>query len=180
MNVSASAKKTNLSPGQTLIVGVGNPLLGDEGVGCHIIEMLSGIALPSDVRILDCGCNLLNLASYINRPQRIILIDAVRAGGKPGQIHRFDFEELDTIKTESPSAHQFRIVDVLRLLKRVYPSLMCCKITIMGIEPGAIGLSTELSKEVKDNIANLTRLVIEEVSFAYCEVNHGKCQNIGC
>jgi hydrogenase maturation protease len=175
MKVSASAKKRNDSPRQTVIVGVGNPLLGDEGIGCHIIEKLSGMALPSDVRILDCGCNLLNLASYINRPQRIIVIDAVRAGGKPGQIHRFDFDELDTIKTESPSAHQLRIVEVLWLLKRVYPSLTCCKITIMGIEPAALGLNTKLSEEVKNNIANLTRLVLEEVSFAYFEVNHGKC-----
>ena len=165
MNASASAKKKNLSPEQTLIVGVGNPLLGDEGIGCHIIEKLSGMDLPSDVRILNCGCDLLNLASYINRPQRIIVIDAVRAGGKLGQIHRFDFDEFDTIKTENPFAHQLRIVDVLRLLKRVYPSLTCCKITIMGIEPAALGLSTELSEEVKDNIANLTRLVLEEVSL---------------
>jgi hydrogenase maturation protease len=179
MNVSASAKKSNESPEQTLIVGVGNPLLGDEGIGCHIIEKLSGMALPPDIRILDCGCDLLNLVSYINRPQRIIVIDAVRAGGEPGQIHRFDFDELDNIKTESPSAHQLRIVDVLQLLKQAYPSLKCCKITVMGIEPGAIGLGTELSEEVTENIANLTRLVLEEVSFAYCEVNYGKCQNIG-
>jgi hydrogenase maturation protease len=184
MNASASAKKRSQSPGQTFIVAVGNPLLGDEGVGCHIVEKLSQMAMPADICILDCGCDLLNLASFMDRPRRIIVIDAVRAGGKPGQIHRFDFDELDSIRTlgqgtESSSAHQLQIVDTLRLLKQSYPCLTSCKITIMGIEPGALGLSTELSEEVNENVADLTRLVVEEVSFAYCEVNHGKCENNG-
>jgi hydrogenase maturation protease len=174
MNVSASARKRNQSPGQTLIVGVGNSLLGDEGIGCHVIERLSQMSMPADVNILDCGCDLLNLASYIDKPRRIIVIDAVRAGGKPGQIYRFDFNELDEIQTKSTSAHQLRIVDALRLLKQAYRSLTCCEITIIGIEPGALGLSTKLSEEVNENIANLTRLVVEEISFAYCEVNHEK------
>lgn len=180
MNLSASAKKKNLSPGRTLIVGVGNPLLGDEGTGCHVIERLSQMSMPAGVSILDCGCDLLNLASYIGRPRRIIVIDAVRAGGKPGQIYRFDFDELDEIRTlgtgnESSSVHQLRIVDALRLLKQTYRSLTCCEITVIGIEPGTLGLSTGLSEQVNKNITNLTRLVLEEVSFAYCEVNHGKC-----
>jgi hydrogenase maturation protease len=178
MNVSASAKKRNQPPGLTLIVGVGNPLLGDEGLGCHVVENLSQMAMPADVRILDCGCDLLNLASFIDRPQRIIVIDAIRAGGKPGQIHSFDFDELDSIRSRSSSAHQPRIVDALRLLKQAYPCLTSCKITVMGIEPCALDLSTELSEEVNENVANLTRLVLEEASFTYCEVNYGKCENL--
>lgn len=165
MSVSASTKKGNESQGQTLIVGVGNPLLGDEAVGWHIIENLSQMAMPADVRILDCGCDLLNIASCIDRPRRIIVIDAIRVGGKPGQIHTFDFDELDAIQTRRSSAHQLQIVDALRLLKQTYPCLTCCKITFMGIEPGSLGLSTELSEEVNKSIANLTRLVLEEVSL---------------
>jgi hydrogenase maturation protease len=163
MSVSASAKKRNQSPGQTLIVGVGNPLLGDEGIGCRVVEKLSQMAMPVDVRILDCGCDLLNLASCIDSPRRIIVIDAIRAGGKPGQIHTFDFDELDAIRTRSSSAHQLRIVDAMRLLKQIYPCLTCCKITVMGIEPESLGLSTELSEQVNESIDNLTKLVIDDV-----------------
>jgi hydrogenase maturation protease len=180
MSVSAWAKKRNQSPGQTLIVGVGNPLLGDEGIGCHIVEKLSQMVMPADVSILDCGCDLLNLASCIDKPQRIIVIDAIRAGGKPGQVCKFDLDELDTIRAKSCSAHQVRIADALRLLRQVYPHLACCKITIMGIEPGALGLGAGLSEQVNENIADLTRLVLEEISFVCCEVNHGKCENHGC
>jgi hydrogenase maturation protease len=165
MSVSASAKKRNVSSGQTLIVGVGNPLLGDEGVGWHIVENLSQMVMPDDVRILDCGCDLLNLASCIDKPRRIIVVDAIRAGGKPGQIHTFNLDELDAIQTQKASAHQLQIVDTLRLLKQTYPCLACCKITVMGIEPGALELSTELSEEVNKSIANLTRLVLEEISL---------------
>lgn len=164
MSVSTSTKKRNGSPGQTLIVGVGNPLLGDDAVGWHIVENLSQMVMPTEVRILDCGCDLLNLASCIDKPRMIIVVDAIRAGGKPGQIHTFDLDELDAIQTKKPSAHQLQIVDALRLLKQMYPCLTYCKITVMGIEPGALELSTELTEEVNESIANLTRLVLEEVS----------------
>jgi hydrogenase maturation protease len=179
MSASASAKKRSESLGRTLIVGVGNTLLGDEGVGPCILENLRRMAMPPDVSILDCGCDLLNLASYIDKPQRLIVIDAIRAGGTPGQIHAFDFNELDVLQTRISSAHQIQIVDALRLLKRVYPCLIRCKITVMGIEPGVIELRTELSDQVNQNIANLTRLVLEEVSFPYREVNHEKCKDNG-
>ena len=164
MSISVSTKEVVQSPVRTLIVGVGNLLLGDEGVGWHIINNLSQIAMPAHVRILDCGCDLLNLVSYIYKPRRIIVIDAIRAGGKPGQIHKFNFDELDVVRTQKTSIHQLQIVDILRLLRETNPCLACCKITVMGIEPGALELSTELSEEVSKSIANLTRLVLEEIS----------------
>jgi len=83
----------------------------------------------------------------------------------PGQIHIFNLDELDAIQTQKASAHQFRIVDALRLLKQTYLCLACCKITVLGIEPGVLELSTELSEEVNESIANLTGLVLEEISL---------------
>jgi len=117
VSVPASKIMANESPGQTLIVGVGNPLLGDEAIGPYIVKNLRQMAMPDNVRILDCGCDLLNLASYIDKPRKIIVIDAIRAGAKPGQIHIFDLDELEIIQTQRNSAHQLQIVDALRLLK---------------------------------------------------------------
>lgn len=148
---------------QTLIVGVGNPLLGDEGIGLHAVRNLSQLPMPPDVDILDCGCDLLNLVSYIDKPKKIIILDAIRAGRKPGQIYRFDFDELETIQTETCSAHQLQTVDALRLLRKVCPCLSCCEITVIGIEPKVMELSGDLSEEVRESIADLTRLVLEEL-----------------
>jgi hydrogenase maturation protease len=191
VSVSASDKKGNESLEQTLIVGVGNSLLGDEGIGPHIIDNLLQLPMPPGVRLLDCGCDLLNLVSYIDepavrlagKPKKIIVVDAIRAGGKPGEIHRFDFAELEVLQTKTRSAHQLQVVDALRLLREVCPCLTNCEITVIGIEPKVIELSTDFSTEVRQNIPDLTRLVLEEMysvrRFAHCEVNHGKCENHG-
>ena len=157
---------------QTLIVGVGNPLLGDEGIGLHAVRNLSQLPMPANVGLLDCGCDLLNLVAYLpnsrqagaDKLKKIIILDAIRGGGKPGRIYRFDFAELETIQTQTRSAHQLQTVDALRLLKKVCPCLSRCEIVVMGIEPKAMQLSGDLSQEVRESIADLIRLVREECS----------------
>lgn len=148
---------------QTLIVGVGNPLLGDEGIGPYAVRNLSRLPMPPGVDILDCGCDLLNLVSYTDKPKKILVLDAIRAGGKPGRIYKFDFAELETIQTTTRSAHQLQTLDALRLLRKVCPCLSRCEITVIGIEPKVIELSGDLSEEVRESIADLTRLVLEEL-----------------
>ena len=152
---------------EIMIVGVGNRLLGDEGVGLHIIDKLSRIPIPSYVNIIDCGCDLLNLMAYINKPERIIIIDAIRAGGEPGEIHSFDYSRLTAMKIHLCSAHQVNIVDALRLIKLIYPSLADCEIIIIGVEPKTIELSNDLSKEVSESIVEVTRSVLEEISLQF-------------
>jgi len=154
----------NKSHKDVIVVGIGNRLLGDEGMGLHIIDNLSKIPMPSHVNIIDCGCDLLSLTAYLNKPQKIVIIDAIRAGGMPGEIYRFDYSKLATTKDETQSGHQIGTIDVLRLLKSVYPVLADSEITVIGIEPKTLELGNNLSKEVKERIADVTRLVIEEIS----------------
>ncbi len=146
-----------------LIVGVGNRLLSDEGVGLHTIDGLSQIPMPPCVRIIDCGCDLLSFISYVNEPQKIIIIDAIRAGGKPGTVYKFDYAELGATQAQMHSAHQLRTLDALELLKQVYPDLDNCEITFIGVEPKTVELNSDLSKEVSESVADVTRLVLEEI-----------------
>jgi len=158
-------KKVNKPYRNIIIIGVGNRLLGDEGVGLHIIDNLFQIPMPSYVNIIDCGCDLLSLMSHLNKPRKIIIIDAIRAGGKPGEIYRFDCSELETTQAKMYSSHQVRTIDALRLLKQVYPALSNCEIVVIGIEPKAIELHTGLSEEVRESIADVMRLILEEISL---------------
>lgn len=163
MSSTLLKEKANTSHRDIVVVGVGNLLLSDEGVGLHIIDNLSQIPIPSYVNIIDCGCDLLSLTSYLNKPQKIIVIDAIRAGGKPGEIYRFDYTELGTTQAEMHSAHQVGAADALRLLTQIYPALANSEITVIGIEPKAIELSTNLSEEVRESIAHVTRTVLDEI-----------------
>ena len=110
MNNNLSKGKANKSRRNILIVGVGNRLLGDEGVGLHIIDNLLQIPMPSYVNIIDCGCNLLSLMPYLNKQHKIIVIDAIRAGGKPGEIYKFDYSELEIKEAKIYSAHQVGVI----------------------------------------------------------------------
>jgi hydrogenase maturation protease len=148
---------------QILIVGVGNQLMGDEGVGPYVIHNLSRLPMPENVDIIDCGSDILSIISYIDKPKKIIVIDAIRAGGEPGRIYKYHFNELDNIETNTGSAHQLQVVEALRLLKKTCPCLSSCEITVIGIEPKVMKLIADLSKEVRDSIADLTRLVLEEL-----------------
>jgi len=160
-----SIKREKKSHRKTIIVGVGNRLLGDEGVGLHVIDNLSQIPMPSNVDVVDCGCDLLSLIPHLNKPQKIIVIDAVRAGGKPGEIYRLDYNELKTRGVEMQSSHQVRATDALGLLKQIYPVLAGCEIIIIGIEPEAMELSICLSEKAKESIADVTKLVLGEISL---------------
>jgi hydrogenase maturation protease len=163
VSTSASLKEEAESLKQTVIVGVGNPLLGDEGVGPYVAHKLSQLPMPPDVEILDCGCDLLNLISHIDKPKKIIVIDAIRAGGRPGQLYRFGLDELEAVETKTRSAHQLQTVDALRLLQQVCPCLRRCEIVVIGVEPENMKLSGDLSGQVGESIADLTRLVLEEL-----------------
>ena len=168
MNAALPLKeKTSKSHKNIIIAGVGNRLLGDEGVGLHVIDNLSQIPMPSNVDVVDCGCDLLNLVSYLNEPQKIIIIDTIRAGRKPGKIYRFDYCELEAGDVKMRSSHQVGAIDALGLLKQIYPVLTGCEIVIIGVEPKAIELSTSLSEKVRESIADVLELVFEEI---YCRI----------
>ena len=156
-------KKTNKSHKNIIIAGVGNRLLGDEGLGPHIIDKLLQMHIPSNVEVIDCGCDLLSLTAHLNKPQKIIIIDAISAGGKPGKIYRLDHCELETGDVKMRSSHQVGAINALGLLKQIYPVLVDCEVVIIGIEPKAIELNTELSEEVSRSITDVTKLVIEEI-----------------
>jgi hydrogenase maturation protease len=160
-------KKADKPHSEIMIVGVGNRLLGDEGVGLHIIDKLSQIPIPPYVNIVDCGCDLLNLMAYLNKPERVIIIDAIRAGGEPGEIYSLDFSRLTTTKVEMCSAHQIKTVDALRLIKLIYPSLADCEILVIGVEPKTMKLGSDLSKEVSESITEVIGYVLERMSVRF-------------
>ena len=167
MSTTMLMEKADTTYRNITIVGVGNRLLGDEGVGLHIIDKLSQIPMPPYVSIIDCGCDLLSLMAYINEPERILIIDAVRAGGEPGEIYSYDYSRLTNTRVEMCSAHQVKTMDALRLIKLVCPALADSEIVVIGVEPKAMELSSNLSKEVSESIAEVTRFVLEEISSLF-------------
>ena len=146
---------------KVLILGVGNELLTDEGVGVHTVKELSKKQLPPEVEVMDGGTDGFSLINVIVEADRLILIDCVKGGSKPGTIYKIDIEDApscsDKFKT---SVHQISILEVIHLSELVGKTP---ETTVFGIEPKSISTSMELSPEVKAKIPRVIELVMEEV-----------------
>ncbi len=150
---------------KVIILGVGNLLLKDEGVGIHVIKEMESQDLPPGVTALDAGTAALDLLSVICESEKIIVIDALRSGGEPGTIYRCLPEELvDTYKGPL-SLHQVDLLDVL-LMARQLGGTAC--VVIIGVEPEDIEYGLELTPRVKGAVPRVIRAVFQELK----EIRH--------
>jgi len=144
-----------------LILGVGNLLLSDEGVGVHVAQRMMAMDMPPEVQVVEGGTDGFGLVNVIVQADRMILIDAVKGGGQPGSIYRFEIEDCppypDIFKT---SVHQISILEVINLSSLIGSTP---RTTIIGIEPACIEMGMELSPAVEAKIPKVIRMIEEEV-----------------
>jgi hydrogenase maturation protease len=130
---------------KTLILGIGNLLLCDEGVGVHVVRALQQERLPSHVVPLEAGTAFLDALPEIEQADRIIVVDAMKADGAPGTIYRVPFD--DCARPECiASLHGFDLSRVLFLAGRSSPP----EVIVIGVEPARIDWGIELSPEIRD------------------------------
>ncbi|MFH0990150.1 MAG: hydrogenase maturation protease [bacterium] len=146
---------------RTLILGVGNLLLGDEGIGIHVARQLQSMPLPPTVEVLDGGTGGFELLDFCRNRDKIIIVDAMMADEEPGSIIRATPEELE-LRWHSPrSAHFGGLRELLDALKLETP---VPEIIILGIVPAIIDqLTMELSPKLKTMLDQISLLVIREV-----------------
>ncbi len=144
-----------------LILGVGNLLLSDEGVGVHIAQRMMKMDMPPQVQVVEGGTDGFGLVNVITQADRMILIDAVRGGGQPGSIYRFEIEDCppfpDIFKT---SVHQISILEVINLSSLIGSTP---RTTIIGIEPACMEMGMELSPAVEAKVPRVIQMIKEEV-----------------
>jgi len=157
----------NSGGNSVLIVGVGNELLADEGFGVHVVRSLSGAAgmLPGHVDVLEAGTCLLDALPEMARHSEVILVDAVRAGRKPGTIYRLRVvaDAIRRYETLPPtSMHEWGLIETLRVAELL--GMLPQKLTLLGAEPESMEPSMELSPRLKRAAARLSALLRKEVS----------------
>ncbi len=144
-----------------VVLGVGNILLKDEGVGVRVVEELKKLDLPSNVKLVDGATLGLSLLPYIEKADLLIVVDAVRTESDPGTIFRFEPNDVES-SSDAPrmSLHQITLLEVLKLAE-----MMGSKphTVILGIEPKDIDWGEGLSDEIKEKVPALVNLVLEEI-----------------
>ena len=156
-------------PLKVLVLGVGNILLCDEGVGVKAAEsLMNGYDLPDEVTVADGGTGGPRLTSLMKGFGLVIILDAVKYGGEPGTLYRIPGDELKKSPPIMATAHEITIPDLLALaaLEGIEP-----EVVIIGIEPKEITPSLELTDTVKDKLPRLVELTVEELEKRGFTVN---------
>ena len=140
------------APGRTLVLGVGNVLMGDEGVGVHAISALEKDAIPPGVTLLDGGTGGFHLLSLFAEYDPIIFIDATMDGKPPGTVSlikpRFASDFPKTL-----SAHDIGLRDLLEsaTLLAPLPRLYLITVSVDAIQP----MTLELSEQVRASLPEI-------------------------
>lgn len=148
--------------GRKLVVGIGNLLLKDEGVGVHVIRALEKRSLPPDVELIDGGTAGADLLPYLSGAEKIIIVDALRAGGEPGAVYCLTPEDCEPqAEGAGFSLHDLGVLVVLKDLEllegRKTPVL------IIGVEPKELDWGMELTPEVAASLPKVIELVEKEI-----------------
>jgi len=141
------------------IVGLGNVLLSDDGVGVHAVRELQK-APPAGVAVVEIGTRALQAQGLLEYADIVVAIDAVQAGDRPGSIYRFDAGDVETQR--SYSLHDLGIIGALRLM----PQDSRPAVIIIGVEPEIIDYGMQLSpalQAVVGRVVETARRVAEEI-----------------
>ena len=147
---------------KTLVLGIGNLLLGDEGVGVHAARALLREDCPRDVEILEIGTAILDALPALEKADRVIVLDAMKYDGNPGTVYRIPLGRCKGSRCIA-SMHGFDIFRVLALTGREAPP----EVLVFGVEPLHVGWSMELSPQVANSLAFLLESVKKEMECQY-------------
>lgn len=143
---------------QTVILGIGNELLGDEGVGVHAARRLEREQLPKRTKIVEVGTAILEALPELEQAERIIILDAMKDGRSPGTVYKIPLEQCSGAACIA-SMHGFDIFRVMALAGRTTPP----PVMVFGVEPGEVGWSMELSPPVAASLPYLLEAVQVEL-----------------
>jgi len=153
-----------------LVLGLGNILLKDEGVGAHVARRLQERSLPGNVEIVDAGTAALDVLLLAEGIERLVIIDAMRAGGKPGTIYVAHIPAGQTSQLaqifpgqdgSKISLHQAGLLDALAAAKAIGRAPK--QIVIVGVEPAEVDCGLELTDEVERRIPEIIDTVLKEI-----------------
>lgn len=145
----------------TVVIGLGNPLMGDDGAGLAALGRLADEWHLAEVELVDGATWGLSLLPVIEDASRLILLDAITAGRAPGDIIELTRDRLPIYLSRKLSPHQVDIRDALAVaeLRGKLPA----DVVAIGVEPARVALGTELSPQVANAIDALALAVVTQL-----------------
>lgn len=147
-----------------IVLGVGNVLLTDEGVGVKVVKELERhYDFPANVKLVDGGTQGLWLMSTIQQADHLIVVDAVLGKGEPGTIYRLERGDLPHGLRVKTSAHDSDLLEALTLCSLIDVEPSSC--VVIGVQPANItDYGTELTELIAGKVDELMARVISELN----------------
>lgn len=145
-----------------VVLGVGNILLSDEGVGVRAVEQLrEDYLLPPEVEIIDGGTSGMEMLEDLACADHLLIVDAVRSGQAPGTIVKIAGEDVPVFFKTKLSPHQIGLSDVLATL--VLTGEQPGTTTVIGVEPESLETAMALTPTVAAQMPKLVGILAQEL-----------------
>lgn len=157
-----TATPDKLDSQDLLVLGIGNPLMGDDGVGNRVIELLAERDLPPNVKIEDAGLPGWGLPAWFEGWSNVILVDAVQMGRSPGSWRRFQTEEVQfVVENDALSLHQPDLACGLALAQAL--ELLPDNLVLYGVEPAVVNPGEALSPAVRHSLPDVVASILNDL-----------------
>lgn len=150
--------KTNNKP---VVLGLGNPIFQDEGIGIHVVHQLMDNDMVARVELIDGGTDGLLLLNTVETAEKLLVIDAVNGQQKAGTVYRLEDDEIPLLAKKKLSPHQLSFQEVLALarLRGKFPK----SLVLIGVQPRTLDWGTELTPETAKVLPDVINLVEKQI-----------------
>jgi len=164
---------------EIMVLGIGCILYSDEGFGVRVVEKMERTyEFPENVLLVDGGVLGINLLGVISKPDHLIVVDAIRNKGKPGDLYRLEGDAIPERIRAKNSLHQVDFLEALTLCQALdhVP-----KTVIIGVEPEDIDTqSLELTPPIQAKVDPVIDMVLSELERLGVTYKKGKADNVSC
>jgi len=164
---------------EIMVLGIGNTLFSDEGFGVQVVEkMMRRYKFSDNVMFVDGGVLGINLLGVISQPKHLIVVDAVRNKGNPGDLYRLEGEAIPARIRAKNSLHQIDFLEALTLCQALdkVPQTV-----IIGVEPKDIETqSLDLTPPVRAKVDPVVDMVLAELDRLDATYKKGISGNVSC
>lgn len=153
----------NTSDASILVLGLGNTLMQDEGVGIEALHRLaSDYDWPTTVTLLDGGVMGLELLPYLEIADAVLILDAVQTGAPPGTLTRLVDDEIPAVVALKMSVHQIGLQETLAMCR--FRGTLPTRLVLWGVVPASLEMGTDLTSIVADQMDALTAAALSELA----------------
>ena len=158
---------------KTLVLGIGNSILGDDGIGVRVAQELAGIVKDENIDVLDVSVDGLNLLELIIGYGKLVVIDAIMTeNGEVGAIYRLKPEKVCQPARSAISPHHFNLATTLEIGKRLFPKEIPEEVVVFAIGTQDVTCVTEdMTEKVREAIPKVVSLILEELDSTKSKVS---------